>query len=104
MFVINGRAQEFTSLTFVVRSSSCGVNPLYNATTIRSQWYDNGNGAQYVSTLQRFYSVSSVLHTSLTQLLVYSYLPPRAQSGAPDNSVTLGSTASHRFSSEVLNE
>ncbi|GLC65988.1 hypothetical protein PLESTF_000369800 [Pleodorina starrii] len=57
LFVINGEPQNITSLTFVFKSSSCGVAPKLNSDIVRSWWYDSGDNASVSATLQRYYNV-----------------------------------------------
>ncbi|GIL58773.1 hypothetical protein Vafri_13750, partial [Volvox africanus] len=59
MFVSNGVPQSITSLAFIFKSSSCGVNPALNAEKAKQWWHDNGDNAPIVATLQRYYNVCS---------------------------------------------
>ncbi|GIL97556.1 hypothetical protein Vretimale_3192 [Volvox reticuliferus] len=59
MFIVNGLPQAMSSLTFIFKSSSCGVKPALNAEKARQWWYDNGDNAPIVATLQRYYNVCS---------------------------------------------
>ncbi|GIL58776.1 hypothetical protein Vafri_13770 [Volvox africanus] len=56
MFITGGIQQNISSLTFVFKSSSCGVHPALNAAKIRQWWFDNGDDAPIVGTLQRYYN------------------------------------------------
>ncbi|GIL97553.1 hypothetical protein Vretimale_3186 [Volvox reticuliferus] len=56
MFITGGVQQNITSLTFVFKSSSCGVHPALNAAKIQQWWFDNGDDAPIVGSLQRYYN------------------------------------------------
>jgi hypothetical protein len=56
-FVVGGKQQIISSLTFVFRSSSCGVLPALNASRVQSFWYDAGDDATSVSTIERYHKV-----------------------------------------------
>ncbi|EFJ40418.1 hypothetical protein VOLCADRAFT_99771 [Volvox carteri f. nagariensis] len=54
LFVSDGKKQNLTSLTFVFRSSYCGLNPNLTAAIVRQWWYDNGVNAFVTASLQRY--------------------------------------------------
>ncbi|EFJ44343.1 hypothetical protein VOLCADRAFT_118828 [Volvox carteri f. nagariensis] len=56
LFVVNGQQQNISSLTFVFKSTSCGVFPALNATAVRQWWFDGGG---IVATMQRYYNACS---------------------------------------------
>ncbi|EFJ40417.1 hypothetical protein VOLCADRAFT_99770 [Volvox carteri f. nagariensis] len=59
LFIVDGKQQRINSITFVFKSSSCGLNPSLDANKLRSWWFDRGNSAPIVATLQRYYNSCS---------------------------------------------
>ncbi len=57
LFIVNGQPQSVSSLTFVFKSTSCGVFPALNASRIRSFWHDAGDKAPIIATMERYYKV-----------------------------------------------
>ncbi|GLC75841.1 hypothetical protein PLESTF_001695100, partial [Pleodorina starrii] len=45
LFIVNGKPQQVSSLTFVFRSSPCGLIPALDAARVRQQWFDTNSGA-----------------------------------------------------------
>ncbi|GLC76597.1 hypothetical protein PLESTF_001803300 [Pleodorina starrii] len=56
LFIVDGKPQEVSSLTFVFRSSSCGLTPALNAARVRQQWFNNG-GTNLGANLETYHSV-----------------------------------------------
>ncbi|GLC60234.1 hypothetical protein PLESTB_001589000 [Pleodorina starrii] len=59
LFIVNGQPQNIRSLTFVYKSTKCNIFPNLNASVIRQWWYDNGDKAPVVATMQRQYQTCS---------------------------------------------
>ncbi|GIL58793.1 hypothetical protein Vafri_13785 [Volvox africanus] len=55
LFIINGQPQAISSLTFVFKSTSCGVLPKLNASAVQSYLYERDEGAPVVATIKRYY-------------------------------------------------
>ncbi|GIL97549.1 hypothetical protein Vretimale_3187, partial [Volvox reticuliferus] len=56
LFVLAAGAQQnVSSLTFVFRSSACGLIPNLTAEVVRQWWYDNGDNARITATMERYH-------------------------------------------------
>ncbi|GFR42110.1 hypothetical protein Agub_g2953 [Astrephomene gubernaculifera] len=59
LFIINGQPQNITSMTFLFKSTKCNISTGFKLDTLKQYWYDQGDNAPIVATLQRYYSVCS---------------------------------------------
>ncbi|KAG2495317.1 hypothetical protein HYH03_006588 [Edaphochlamys debaryana] len=55
----DGTPQQVSSLTFLFQSSACGVVPRVTLDEVRNRWFDNGDSAPVVATLQRYHRTCS---------------------------------------------
>ncbi|KXZ46874.1 hypothetical protein GPECTOR_40g608 [Gonium pectorale] len=59
LFIVGGKPQNITSITFLFQSSKCGIVPGITVDALRARWYDNGDNAPITATLQRYYTECS---------------------------------------------
>ncbi|GFR48890.1 hypothetical protein Agub_g10834 [Astrephomene gubernaculifera] len=52
-----GVPQNVSSLTFLFRSSKCGIRTAMDLARLKDNWYDQGDDAAYVATMERYHKV-----------------------------------------------
>ncbi|GIL58782.1 hypothetical protein Vafri_13773 [Volvox africanus] len=55
LFIENGKQQNVSSLTFVVKSTICGLQPKLDANAVRKYWFDNSSDKSLTATLQQYH-------------------------------------------------
>ncbi|GIL77147.1 hypothetical protein Vretifemale_6559, partial [Volvox reticuliferus] len=65
LFIMNGEPQAMSSLTYVFKSTSCGVLPKLNASIVQNYIYASDNSAPVVATIQRYYESCSYRRLTL---------------------------------------
>ncbi|EFJ45511.1 hypothetical protein VOLCADRAFT_94248 [Volvox carteri f. nagariensis] len=69
LFVTNGASLDVSSLTFVFRSTSCGLYPSINSSVVRKYWFNEESlNPKVTATLQRYHSACTYGRLTFTPI------------------------------------